>query len=79
MPAPTLSEMGNIIIKKSPRKGSIYFARRSFPPGVTPRHLETYAGTMGADARACASATVGLKGNARVVSMNGCLAQKRKK
>ncbi len=79
MAAPTLSEMGKVIIKKAPRSGGVYFARRSFPPGIVPKHLEGYAGTMGADARACASATAGMKGNARVVAMNGCIASKRRK
>jgi hypothetical protein len=79
MAAPTLADMGKVIIKKSPRKGGIYFARRSFPPGVTPKHLEGYAGTLGQDARACATATAGMKGNARVEAMGGCIAAKRRK
>jgi hypothetical protein len=79
MSAPTLSEAGTVIIKKSPRKGSFYLARRSFEPGVTPKHLESYAGTMATDARACATATAGMKGNARVTAMNGCIAGKRRK
>jgi hypothetical protein len=79
MSAPTLSEMGKIIVKKAPRKGGIYFARRSFEPGVVPTHLEPYASTCGGDARACAAATTGMKGNARVIAMNGCFAGKRRK
>lgn len=79
MAAPTLSEAGSVIIKKSPRKGSFYLARRSFEPGVVPKHLEGYAGSMAADARACATATAGMKGNARVTAMNGCIASKRRK
>jgi hypothetical protein len=79
MASPTLAEMGKIIIKKAPRSGGIYFAKRSFPPGVTPKHLEGYAGTLGGDARACASATAGMKGNSRVVAMNSCVAGKRRK
>ena len=79
MSAPTLSESGEVIIKKSPRKGSFYLARRSFPPGVVPKHLEGYASTMAADARACATATAGMKGNARVTAMNGCISSKRRK
>jgi len=79
MASPTLAEMGKIIVKKSPRSGGIYFAKRSFPPGVTPKHLEGYAGTLGNDARTCAAATNGMKGNARVVAMNGCVANKRRK
>ena len=69
----------DMIFKMRPRKGGVYIARRSFPAGVTPKHLEGYASTMGADARACASQTVGMKGNARVEAMNGCLAAKRRK
>jgi hypothetical protein len=79
MAAPTLAEMGKVIIKKAPRSGGIYFARRSFPAGVVPKHLEGYASSMAADARACASATAGMKGNARVIALNGCIATKRRK
>ncbi len=79
MSAPTLAEMGKVIVKKAPRSGGVYFARRSFPPGTTPKHLEGYASTLGGDARACATATSGMKGNARVVAMNGCVAAKRRK
>jgi len=79
MAAPTLAEMGKVIIKKAPRSGGIYFARRSFPAGVVPKHLEGYASSMAADARACASATAGMKGNARVTAMGGCIASKRRK
>lgn len=79
MAAPSLAEMGKVIVKRAPRSGGIYFARRSFPAGIVPKHLEGYAGTAGQDARACASATAGMKGNARVVAMNGCFAAKRRK
>ncbi len=79
MAAIPFAEAGNAIIKKSPRKGGFYLARPSFEKGVTPKHLEGYAGSMAADARACATATAGMKGNARVTAMNGCIASKRRK
>ncbi len=79
MARPSVFSGADIIIKKSPRKGGFYLARRSNPAGITPRQLEPYTSTMGADARACAAATVGMKGNARVEAMGGCIAQKRRK
>ena len=79
MAAIRMSEMGKAIVKRAPRTGGFYLAKESFPKGVTPKHLEGYAGTLGGDARACATATAGMKGNTRVAAMNACVAMKRRK
>jgi len=79
MARPSIFSGADMIPKKSPRKGGFYLAKRSFEPGRVPDHLRQYAETMGADARACAAASVGLHGNSRVEKMNGCIAEKRSK
>ena len=76
MPAPTLADMGSVIVKRGPRTLKPYFARRSWPAGMVPPHLQSYASAMGGNMRDCAAQTSGMRGNARVTAMNGCLAGK---
>ncbi len=77
--AVTLSEANNAIIKKAPAwsKKLVYMAKRSFPKGTIPAHLEGYTRDFAAAAPGCAQSVKGMPtGPEKVQAMNGCMAQK---
>lgn len=77
--APRLADANSLIIKKAPTGMSnrtTYIARRSFVPGVTPKHLEGYAAKFKEMAPKCASQVRGMPyGPEHVVAMRGCMQQ----
>jgi len=76
MVAHSVSDIGNLIVKSGPWKKPFYLAKRSFPPGVTPKHLEGYATAFGTAARDCKGIVSGLKGREHVQALRGCIGQK---
>ena len=81
MSAPKISDMNRLILKRNPwSKGGVYFARPSFPAGVTPPHLVSYTTAFTAAARECKSTVSGLPRNAeKIEAFRACIGSKLKR
>lgn len=75
-----LSEIGNVVAHPAKgvtwSKGAIIVKRLAFPKGAIPPHLAGYTERFKEAGRACAAATVGARGAARVHAINSCVAAK---
>lgn len=82
MAAPTLAELGKVIIKQAPRglsNKTVYLARRSFDPGKIPTHLTPYVDRFTQTAPRCAAAIQNVPhGPSRVKAMRACMSQNLK-
>jgi len=79
MPAPSLNNVGQIIVKKSPAgsKRLYYFAKRSSPLGVVPPQLKGNSEKMKSVAPQCAQETRSMPaGPERVAAFRACVGQK---
>jgi hypothetical protein len=78
MARPSISEAGNVIVKKNPwEKGLFYIARRSFPVGAVPAHLTGYTNAFTAAAKECSSTVRGMPaGKEKIRAMRGCMSNK---
>lgn len=72
-----LGDLNKLIVKRNPN-GGVYFAKESFPVGVTPEHLKTYTTKFADAARSCASDTKGMTGMEHVRALRSCIGQKLK-
>ncbi|MFA5053042.1 MAG: hypothetical protein WC565_03220 [Parcubacteria group bacterium] len=71
-----LADLGKLIVKRNPN-GGVYFAKESFPEGVTPEHLKPYTERFTAAARECATATKGMPaGMEHPKALRACIGQK---
>jgi len=77
MAAIKLTEIGKAVVKLYSPSSKIYLAKRSFAPGITPKHLEKYADEFGARAKKCKSEVSSIKAGTgeRLAAFRGCMAK----
>jgi hypothetical protein len=79
MAAPKLSDAGRVIVKKSPAgsKKMFYFAKQSYPNGVTPPQLKGNTEKMKTVAPACAQQVRGMpSGPEKIAAFRACVGER---